>query len=525
MFPADLATSASSAPVIVDGRPVFRVADTIATKSAAARAIIIGDSLQQFADQAIAPDIRIEEPIPNGLATVWLKAPPDESPDESSDLQTSFTVTKEDAAGTPSPAAQAEIWAAELRQRFTQAKIQRQDGYLQQNIWKLIAVPITAAIAYWLSGIFWRAYLFKAVRSVTSDSDHPERLDKKASPFTAANLFLNTTLLLLRIGIWTSAILYITNLFPRARQQSHQIVSQLTSTFTRGTVPLGNNPLSILDIFKVLLLVLLVFLFSQIIANAIKRRVLHETGINRGVQEAVAILLRYSLIFVGTLIVLQASGINLSSLTILASALGVGAGLGLQNIVKDVGSGLVLVFERPIQVGEFVQIGGQTGTVERIGARSAEIRTLDQISIIVPNSQFLENEVINWSHRNPISRIRIPIGVSYRSNPEQVRKVLLETGSAHGDVLGSPPPQVLFARLGDSAFEFELLVWISQPSRQFIIKSDLLFTITKAFRQHNIEIPYPQRDLHIVSGMLPVHSENHSDQDIKKAAEQSDSAS
>lgn len=502
LFPASLSPSDESAPVILDGRPVFRIADTNET-SATARATAISNRLQLFADNEITPNIEILEVTPGGLATVWLKTPPNSA----TRFEESFTVTQNDIEGTSgmtSPANQAERWAQILRNQFAIAQNQRRPDYLQQNSWQLVAIPLLAAIAYWFSGIFWREYLFKALRSAT-DTDRPnhEKTSKRASPFTAANLFLNTTLLLLRLGIFTAATLYLTNLFPETRQITHLIISRLADTFTSDTIPLGNNPISILDIFRALLLVLLVFLLAQIIASAIKRRILQETGINRGVQEAIAVFLRYGLILIGTLVVLQAAGINISSLAIIASALGVGAGLGLQNIVKDISSGLVLVFERPVQVGEFVQIGEQTGTVERIGARSAEIRTLDQISIIVPNSQFLEQEVVNWSHRNPISRIRIPVGVSYNSNPEDVRNILLKTGNAHEDVLVTPPPQVLFMRLGDSAFEFELLVWVAQPSRQFIIKSDLLFMLTKAFRQENIEIPYPQRDIHIISGTLP----------------------
>ena len=508
LFPASLSPNSDSAPVIVDGRSVFRVTDTVATSSASERAKIISNGLQQFANQSVIPDIRVESPE-SGLATVWLKSPPGVDPP----LETNLTVTLTDTGGA-SPAAQAQSWADTLQARFILAKTQRQTDYVQRNIWQLIAVPIAAAFAYWFSGVFWREYLFKVLRLATAD-DSSDKPGKKNSPFTAANLFLNTTLLLLRLGIWTTAVLYLTSLFPESRQKSQRIVSRLANAFTGENIPLGNSPLSLLDVFRALLLVLLVFLFAQIIASAIKRRVLQETGINRGVQEAIAVLLRYGLILFGTLVVLQASGINISSLTIVASALGVGAGLGLQNIVKDISSGLVLVFERPVQVGEFVQIGEQAGTVERIGARSAEIRTLDQISIIVPNSRFLEQEVINWSHRNPISRIRIPVGVSYNANPEEVRNVLIKTGNAHEDVLVTPPPQVLFCRLGDSAFEFELLVWVAQPSRQFIIKSDLLFMLTKALRQQNIEIPYPQRDIHIVSGTLSANTSTESNADAQ----------
>ncbi|MCG8366921.1 MAG: mechanosensitive ion channel, partial [Pseudanabaenales cyanobacterium] len=238
--------------------------------------------------------------------------------------------------------------------------------------------------------------------------------------------------------------------------------------------------------------------------NLLRSRVLQITRINRGAQEAVAILTKYSLISIGAIVILQVWGLDLSSLTLLASALGIGIGLGLQNIAKDFSSGLVLVFERSIQVGEFIEFGQFMGTVERIGARSTEIRTLDQVSIIVPNSRFLEQEVINWSHRNPISRIRLPVGVDYQSDPEMVKQALLEATQTDGDILSTPAPQVLFSRFGDSALEFELLVWINEPGKQPVIKSNLNFAIEASLRKHNIEIPFPQRDVNLAAGNLPI---------------------
>jgi potassium-dependent mechanosensitive channel len=177
----------------------------------------------------------------------------------------------------------------------------------------------------------------------------------------------------------------------------------------------------------------------------------------------------------------------------------VGIGFGLQDIAKNFGSGLVLVFERPIQVGDFVEIAEFKGTVERIGARSTEIRTLDHVSIIVPNSRFLENEVINWSHRNPVSRLHIPVGVAYHADPQIVQEALLEAAQNHSDIVDSPAPQVLFQGFGDSALNFELLVWTAVPNRQFLLKSDLNFCIFEAFRRRQIEIPFPQQDLHLRS--------------------------
>jgi small-conductance mechanosensitive channel len=187
--------------------------------------------------------------------------------------------------------------------------------------------------------------------------------------------------------------------------------------------------------------------------------------------------------------------------------LSIGLGIGLQNIAKNFGSGLILVFERPIQVGDFIEVGDLHGTVERIGARITEIRTLDRVSIIVPNSRFLDSEVINWSHGNPISRLHLPLGVAYGSDPQHVRTVLIEAARSHPKVLASPDPSLLFKGFGDSSLDFELLVWTAEPDKQFLLKSDLYFLIYEVLNQNQIEIPFPQRDLHLRSGKMEVSTQ------------------
>jgi small-conductance mechanosensitive channel len=236
----------------------------------------------------------------------------------------------------------------------------------------------------------------------------------------------------------------------------------------------------------------------------LKSRILKIAGMNRGAQEAVAIVTKYGLIFIGTLVLLQVWGLDISSLTIVVSALSVAIGFGLQDIAKNFGSGLVLLFERPIQVGDFVEVGEYSGTVERIGSRSTVIRTLDRVSIIVPNSRFLENEVINWSHDNPVSRLHLPVGVAYGSDIRAVEAALLDAAKGHPDVLLVPPPNVLFLGFGDSSLDFELLVWSAEPSKQYYLKSELYFRIYALLEQREIEIPFPQRDLHVRSGSLPL---------------------
>ena len=247
-----------------------------------------------------------------------------------------------------------------------------------------------------------------------------------------------------------------------------------------------------------------VFIGSTTATNLLRSRVLNFLRISRGAQEAIAVIFKYALVAIATVILLQVWGIDLSSLAILASALGVGIGFGFQDIAKNFGSGIVLIFERPIQVGDFIEVGNYMGNVESIGARSVTIRTLDRISIIVPNSRFLESEVINWSHHNPISRIHLPVGVSYSSNPHDVKKALLEAADNYPEVIRVPQPQVFFMGFGDNSLDFELLVWINKPSLQALTRSDLNFRIEASLRKHKIEVPFPQRDLHVRSGELPL---------------------
>ena len=260
----------------------------------------------------------------------------------------------------------------------------------------------------------------------------------------------------------------------------------------------------VLDFLILAILIVTLLILANVLANLLRSRVLVHTPINRGIQEAIAIVAKYTFISIGSIVLFQVWGFDLSSLTILASAIGVAIGFGFQDIAKNFGSGLVLLFERPIQVGDFVEVNEYMGTVEYIGARSTLIRTLDQVSIIVPNSRFLENEVINWSHHSPISRLHLPVGVSYHSDEQLVKTALLEAAEKHFEVLTSPPPQVFFLGFGDSAINFELLVWIKHPQKQAIIKSELYFAIKASFKNYQIEIPFPQQDLHFRSGKLPI---------------------
>ena len=226
--------------------------------------------------------------------------------------------------------------------------------------------------------------------------------------------------------------------------------------------------------------------------------VFSESKIELGVRLAVGTIIRYGVLILGFVIVMQTVGINLSTLTILAGALGVGIGFGLQNITNNFVSGIIILFERPIKVGDRIQVGEIFGDVISISMRSTTVITNDNISVIVPNSEFISSRVINWSHNDRNVRFNIPVGVAYKEDPEKVKKILLEVADKEEGVLKKPEPDVLFKEFGDSSLNFNLRIWtnsfITTPD---MLKSRLYFEIFKEFREDGIEIPFPQRDLHI----------------------------
>lgn len=188
----------------------------------------------------------------------------------------------------------------------------------------------------------------------------------------------------------------------------------------------------------------------------------------------------------------------MSALSLLAGALGVGIGFGLQNITDNFISGLIILFEKPIKVGDRIEVGDVDGDVISISVRATTIQTNDNISMIIPNSEFISQKVINWSHNDRNIRYRIPIGVSYKEDPEQVKSLLIGVANRHKHVLKDPAPVVLFDEFADSSINFTLAIWTSTyTDRPLLLKSEILFEVFKVFREKGIEIPFPQRDIHI----------------------------
>ena len=265
--------------------------------------------------------------------------------------------------------------------------------------------------------------------------------------------------------------------------------------------------LSVTPIFvgKTAIFLFLLTVAARVIRRIVRDRILVRTSIDQGLQYALAVGTGYLIFFVGLTIGLQSLGLNLSSLAFLGGAIGIGIGVGLQPIVNNFVSGLILLMERPIKVGDRVEIEKLTGDVERIAARSTWVRTNDNVVIIVPNSEFTSKRVTNWTANDRRVRLTLPVGTSYSSDPEKVRRLLLRVAGEHPDVLAAPPADVVFTAFGDSSLDFELRVWTTSQTRTpQILKSDLYFSIFSLFKQEDIELPFPQRDLHLRSISVPI---------------------
>lgn len=277
------------------------------------------------------------------------------------------------------------------------------------------------------------------------------------------------------------------------------------------TAPLAGINLSLLQVFLLIVMLVSVFWISSRTKRFLFNRYLVRSGLDRSLQYAIAQIVSNLVLIIGIFIVLENTGIHLGALTVFAGAVGVGVGFGLQNIASNFISGLVILAERPIAIGDRVEVAGVTGQVQQIRARSTTIVTNDNITMIVPNSKFIDSPVTNWTYGDPRVRFRVPIGVAYGSDVKKVSEALIAAGRSNPNVLENPGPSVFLKQFGDSSIDFELVVWSSEMShRPSRFKSDLNFAIEEKLRQAGIEIPFPQRDLHIRSGTLPTESTNDS---------------
>ena len=257
---------------------------------------------------------------------------------------------------------------------------------------------------------------------------------------------------------------------------------------------------SVFSLLKLLFALWLAVVLSRALRRILAARVFPQLQWDIGLTNALDTLAHYIVVGLGLIIGLRFVGVGFSSLAIFAGVLGIGIGFGLRNITENFISGLIILAERPIKIGDFIEVEGRVeGRVKRIQARSTTVVTRDNISVIIPNSEFVSKPVVNWSYGDPKVRIPVEVGVVYGSDTDLVRKMLLEVAGRHGRVLQRPAPEVHFRAFGASSLEFILLVWVDEQLHRFRIASDLHFAIDKTFRKMSIEIAFPQLDLHVKS--------------------------
>jgi small-conductance mechanosensitive channel len=268
-------------------------------------------------------------------------------------------------------------------------------------------------------------------------------------------------------------------------------------------ITIGSTKIDLLHILYFLIFLSFITAISRVIRKALQTKVLPRTRLDVGARASFVNIVIYSLWVFAIYTGINILGINLSSLAFMAGALGVGIGFGLQNIVNNFISGIILLFDPSIQVGDMVQVGDDFGTVNRINIRTTVVQTFDNASLIIPNSDMLSNKVTNWSFGDPKIRRHVDVGVAYGSDVKLVRKILLQIVADMPDIMDDPAPRVDFKDFGDSALIFRVRFWIDSPDFWLVAPTELRFRIDEEFRKNDIEIAFPQRDIHIrsVSGL------------------------
>ncbi|MCV0397879.1 MAG: mechanosensitive ion channel family protein [Rhizobiaceae bacterium] len=264
-------------------------------------------------------------------------------------------------------------------------------------------------------------------------------------------------------------------------------------------VTIGTITISPLGIFSGILVFIIGYFLTRGFQGWLDGKVMARGRMDAGVRNSIRTAVGYAGIALAALIGVSAAGIDLSSLALVAGALSLGIGFGLQNVVSNFVSGLILLAERPFKAGDWIVAGGVEGTVKKINVRATEIETFQRQTVILPNSDLINSAVGNWTHKNKLGRVEVPVGVAYGTDVRKVHTILTEIVTSHPLALKNPEPFVLFANFGESSLDFEVRVFLADISNTLLVKNDLRFAILERFTQEGIEIPFAQRDLHLKS--------------------------
>lgn len=287
-----------------------------------------------------------------------------------------------------------------------------------------------------------------------------------------------------------------------------EIVQLINNIFSYQLFQINNKAVTLTSLIMFAIWLTLFMILSKFLKKGILK-VLSRTHVEEGTRYVFGRITQYIVIVFGALMAFQFVGIDLSGLAVIFGFLSVGIGFGLQNITSNFVAGLILLFERPIRVGDRLMVGDVEGDVVEINIRSTTIRSIDNIHVIVPNSDFISSNVVNWSYSDKKVRIVLEVGVSYSSDLDTVIRALREVAEENEEILKKPEPEVMLMNFGDSSWDMQVRAWIKEPKRHRNVRSDLNCAIVQKFRQNGVEIPFPQRDLHVRSPLpLPLSSNN-----------------
>ena len=349
-------------------------------------------------------------------------------------------------------------------------------GVLGSVLLALVLMPVVRVT----TGLVALAFRVWPVRRLRMIEHHGDLLERRT----------HRVLVWLAFGAWLIRSLdYVGALGP---------VRTLGQSLLGATLERGALSISVADVLAFVLTLVVAYLLSAFLRFALEEDVYPRVGLARGLSYALSSLLNYVLLTLGFLAGLAVLGLDLTKVTIVASAFGVGLGFGLQSVVNNFASGLILLFERPIHVGDTIEAGGITGSVRRIGIRSSVVRTGQGAEVIVPNAQLVTERVTNWTLSDRQRLIELPVGVSYSAHPKRVREMLEAVALAHAQVLRQPPPRAFFTDFGDSAINFELRAWTDQFDQWFQIRSELAEAVYDAGQAAGISFPFPQREVRLL---------------------------
>jgi small-conductance mechanosensitive channel len=284
------------------------------------------------------------------------------------------------------------------------------------------------------------------------------------------------------------------------------IVTTVVARLLTAQLAVGQVAVSFGNVLALFLTIWFSFVLARFVNWVLEEDVYPRVSLARGVPYAISSLIRYTIIVFGFMLALAAAGVELTNLTVIAGGLGVGIGFGLQNVVNNFVSGLILLFERPVQVGDAVQLPDLSGEIRRIGIRASMVRTWEGAEVIIPNGLLTSDKLTNWTLSSRERRVEVHVGVEYGTDAQRVIDLLVEVGRSHPDVISYPEPAALFLSFGDSALEFMLRVWIHDFDRGYPVRSELSVAIQRALADAGITVPFPQRDLHLRTLPPPTES-------------------